>query len=1028
VDEERIFSTALECVTPEARRAYVNEACAGDAELLGRVEGLLHAHEHPDSFLQPPDVDLAGKTEESCSERPGTMIGPYKLLEPIGEGGMGLVYVAEQQQPIKRRVALKLIKPGMDSRQVIARFEGERQALALMDHPHIAKVHDGGTTPDGRPYFVMEWVRGTPITEYCDTHRLSTRQRLELFLDVCHAVQHAHQKGIIHRDLKPSNVLVEVHDVRPVVKVIDFGIAKATGQQLTDKTLYTSIAQLVGTPLYMSPEQAGLSSLDVDTRSDVYSLGVLLYELLTGTTPFDEETLKKAGYDEMRRIIRDDEPPTPSTRLSTMEQKRLSTIAERRGLEPHRLSKQIRGELDWIVMKALEKDRNRRYESASAFAADVQRYLEDEPVQACPPAAAYRARKFIRRHRTVAIATGVVLLSLLGSTIGAVWGLVRADKAWQSEQRRADGEQAAKEAAQEREQEKEAVLEFVEQRVFAAARPERQDGGLGHDVSLRRAVEASLPFVERSFRDQPLIEGRLRMTLAVTFRYLGDAKTAAEQYQAARALYTEYLGPDHADTVRCMNGLANSYLDLGRHDDAFKLSEETLALAKAKLGPDHRNTLASMCHLASTYGVFGRYAEALKLREEVLALSRFKLGPDHPDTLLAMSNLATCYQELGRHAKALRLFDETLALQKAKLGADHPSVLTTRTNLANLYSDLGRHSDALKLQEETLALSKAKLGADHRDTLMDMNNLAETYRRLNRQADAFKLFQETLALEKAKLGPDDPVTLMTMDNLALSYGDLGRHEEALKLRQETLGLYKDKLGLNHPNTIKCVYYLAGDYYELGRHAEAIKLYQETLALQKAKLGSDSSDALTTMTVLATRYYELGRYAEALNLREEMLAIGKAKLGPDHPDVLLSMNNLAWLLAVCPDAKFREPRRAVVLAEKATEAPEPAAAWNTLGVACYRTGDWKKAITAVEKSMALQNGGDGNDWIILAMAHWQLGDMEKARKYYSQSVAWMKKQPSVDADLARFQAEAAALLGMKDGATPTPQGKASGSAK
>ena len=379
------------------------------------------------SFLEACGVDAPTGSYGPAStpvavEGPGAAVGPYKLLEQIGEGGFGVVFMAEQTQPVRRKVALKVLKPGMDTRQVVARFEAERQALALMEHPNIAHVFDGGATASGRPYFVMELVRGVPITAFCDENHLGVRERLGLFVDVCQAVQHAHQKGIIHRDLKPSNVLVTLHDDKAVVKVIDFGIAKATGQQLTEKTLFTNFAQMIGTPLYMSPEQAQMSGLDIDTRTDIYALGVLLYELLTGTTPFDRERLRTAGYDELRRIIREEEPPKPSTRLNTLGQA-AATVSTNRRSDPKKLSRVMRGELDWIVMKALEKDRNRRYESASAFAADVGRYLADEPVQACPPSAGYRFRKFARRNKTV-LATGMALavavLATVGSLIGAV--------------------------------------------------------------------------------------------------------------------------------------------------------------------------------------------------------------------------------------------------------------------------------------------------------------------------------------------------------------------------------------------------------------------------------------------------------------------------------------------------------------------------------------------------------------------------------------------------------------------------------
>ncbi|HZU37563.1 MAG TPA: protein kinase [Gemmataceae bacterium] len=426
---QSLFLAAVEARTPTARAVLLEHECGTDAELRQRVEALLRAHEAPASFLDEPSACLDMPLDGPICEHVGTVIGPYKLLERIGEGGFGVVFMAEQQKPVRRKVALKVLKPGMDSRQVIARFEAERQALALMDHPHIAHVFDGGETATGRPYFVMELVRGIPFTEFCAQNCLPIRQRLDLFIDVCQAVQHAHQKGIIHRDLKPSNMLVTLHDGTPVIKVIDFGIAKATGQQLTDKTLFTQFAQLIGTPLYMSPEQASMSGLDVDTRSDIYSLGVLLYELLTGTTPFDNERLKEVDYDELRRIIREEEPPKPSTRISTLGQA-ATTISSQRQSDPRRLSQLLRGELDWIVMRALEKDRSRRYETASAFAADVERYLHDEPVLACPPSLGYRLRKFARRNKG-RLAVAVLALCFLAA-LGGVAGWAakeRADRA-----------------------------------------------------------------------------------------------------------------------------------------------------------------------------------------------------------------------------------------------------------------------------------------------------------------------------------------------------------------------------------------------------------------------------------------------------------------------------------------------------------------------------------------------------------------------------------------------------------------------
>jgi serine/threonine protein kinase len=517
-DEESIFTEALNKRSPEELAAFLDGVCGSDAGLRARIENLLKSHEHGGSFLRKPP---AATVNEPIAERPGTVIGPYKLKEQIGEGGMGLVFVAEQQEPVRRKVALKIIKPGMDSKQVIARFEAERQALALMDHQNIARVFDAGTTESGRPYFVMELVHGVQITDYCDANKLTPRQRLELFVPVCQAIQHAHQKGIIHRDIKPSNVLVTMYDDNPVPKVIDFGVAKAIEQRLTEKSVYTQFGTLVGTFEYMSPEQAEMNAFGVDTRSDIYALGVLLYELMTGTTPLERQRLREAAFDEIRRIIKEEEPQRPSVRLSTSGA--LAKVAAARKTEPTKLSRLMRGELDWVVMKCLEKDRSRRYDTASGLAKEVERYLKDEPVEARPPSAWYRFRKATRRHRTALSVAGVVAaVVVLGTTVSL----------WQASLARADRQRAERAEAKRLEEQAVADAKFKEQTDALVA--ERRQ------YALERAIEAAFSGdVAKAYKT--IVEAekggvapeRVRWLRGLAYHQQGKLEEAIQEFQAS---------------------------------------------------------------------------------------------------------------------------------------------------------------------------------------------------------------------------------------------------------------------------------------------------------------------------------------------------------------------------------------------------------------------------------------------------------------------------------------------------------------
>ena len=697
---------------------------------------------------------------EATARRDLASIGPYRLVKKLGEGGMGQVWLAEQTAPLQRQVALKLIKVGIYDDSVLQRFQSERQSLAIMEHPSIAKVFDAGATVDGQPYFVMEYVPGVPITDYCDQKRLKIRERLELFIKVCEGIQHAHQKAIIHRDLKPANILVAEVDGKPVPRIIDFGLAKAATPQAVAETMFTQVGAFVGTPGYMSPEQADPNVQDVDTRTDVYSLGVVLYVLLTGFQPFDTKQWEKQPLYEVLRRLREEEPRRPSTKIR-MEKESSTGTAEMRGTEPKQLASLLHGDLDCITIKALEKDRARRYGTPSELAADITRNLRNEPVVARPASRGYRLRKYVRRHRVVVATAGALAILLVAFAVMQAVQLRRITR----ERDRANR-----------------ITDFMTN-MFKVSDPSE---ARGNSITAREILDKASKEIDTGLAKDPETQAQMMHVMGKVYDKLGLYSRAQSLLTRAVDIRRRVLGPQNPDTLMSMTGLGWTLREEGHYAEADKLVRETLETSRHILGPDDPSTLESMIVQAVILEDEGHYDQAEKLYHETLDIRRRVLGPEHPDTLISLYGLAETLGSEGNYAEAEKLLRETLDIERRVIGPEHPDTLRSMVNLAWVLEQEGNYAEAEKLAREALEIKRRVLGPEHPSALASMINLAGILTAESHYAEAEKLLRETLDIGRRVLGPEHPLTAISTDNLACIAARRGERDKALLLLREAV--------------------------------------------------------------------------------------------------------------------------------------------------------------------------------------------------------------------------------------------------
>lgn len=814
-----------------------------------------------------------GPAHGNRTKSEGKAIGPYRLVQKLGEGGMGQVWLAEQTAPLQRLVAVKLIRAGVADGILLERFESERQVLARMNHPFIAKVFDAGTTLEGTPYFVMEYVPGIPITLYCDQKKLSIHKRIGLFTRVCDGVQHAHQKVIIHRDLKPANILITEIDGQPTPRIIDFGIAKAVRERDSMATMITRAGNFIGTPAYMSPEQSDPDIQDVDTRSDVYSLAVILYELLTGTLPFDPSQWRSGAMNERFQRLREQDPPRPSVqfRNNTAMQRHKAQIAARlRSTEPQELVNALQGDLDWITMKALERDRARRYGTPSELAADLERYLHNEPIEARPANAAYRIRKYADRHRAgVAVAASLVVL-LIAFVVVQTLQLRRITR----ERDRANR-----------------IGDFMA-RMFKVSDPSE---ARGNSVTARELLDKASGDIETELTTDPELQAGLMYTMGNVYMSLGLDSRGQSLLEKALATQRRTLGAENAETLETAASLATELRYEGKYPESEKLERETVAIQRRVLGPQNAKTLRTSADLAATLFQEGKYSEAEKLQRETLQMQRRLLGPENADTLLSMRDLGTTLRKGGNYPGAEEILREVVDVQRRTIGSDHPDTLRSMNSLANVLLQEAKFSEADQLYREAYETRKRIEGLEHPDTLMAMTNLSNALSEEGHYAEAEKLQREALDVDMRTLGLQNPQTLNAMQNLSYTLGNENHLVEAEQLQRQVISVGGRVLGPEHSEVLNMMNGLAVNLQRDGRYAEAEKLERETLEAERRTLGPEKPQTLDSMNNLGAILQSEGRYAEAEKLQREALAVADRVIGPTHPDTLSIMSNLSETL-------------------------------------------------------------------------------------------------------------------------------------